>query len=149
MKKIVLTIVALTCAVSMLGALELGIPVSFDIDPIGYMNHTVFTTYEDAEFAKDLGDAFADEFGSGSLTLGDSKSTMPLNCYALGLDLHISYFYLAASFGLPFRLDIQGLDILKPDTYTFESKAGGSVIFDGQLGGAYDVMTLVPDFLSQ
>ncbi|PIE98856.1 MAG: hypothetical protein CR988_01390 [Treponema sp.] len=139
MKKVLTSVLAIFCFVS-LSALGVGIDISGSVNPVGYMNHTITTVYKDGALSAELEDAFS-ALGSGTLTVGDKKSKQVYNAYALGLDLHISYFYMGLVVGLPSKQINEGLDIAKITTKKpVQSKIGGSVIVDGQFGGGITLL---------
>lgn len=116
---------------------------SVNVNPIGYMNHSIITTHDSNTLAQELGDQFKIAIGSGTLQIGDQRSTNVYNAYALGLDVNYSFFYASLSLGLPAKLYSDGFDpiLLKwPTAFTNSDRIGGTIILDGQIGGGVDLM---------
>ncbi|MEL3908767.1 MAG: hypothetical protein P1P64_07130 [Treponemataceae bacterium] len=141
MKKFTMTFLAALLAVSLSAQ---GIGLSINIDPIGYMNHTIVTKYNGLGGLKvDLQKELEATLGAGKLEIGDQKQTDIYNAYALGLDVKYSYFYLALSLGLPAKIYTNGFDpiaVAWPDAYKNNNKIGGTTILDGHLGGGIPLM---------
>lgn len=116
---------------------------SVNVNPIGYMNHSIITTHDSNTLAQELGDQFKIAIGSGTLQIGDQRSTNVYNAYALGLDVNYNFFYASLSLGLPAKLYSDGFDpiLLKwPTAFTNSDRIGGTIILDGQIGGGVDLM---------
>lgn len=142
MKKFIVALSACVLAASLFA--EIGL--SINVDPLGYMNHTIKTSYDTGELANNLRDEFINSGLVGELDIGDQPATAIYNAYALGLDVTYSFFYANVSLGLPTTMYSDGFDpisIMYPGTFSTEDKIGGTIILDGQLGGGIDLMKLL------
>lgn len=144
MKKFTMTFLVALLVVSLSAQ---GIGLSINIDPIGYMNHTIVTTYDKGKLVDNLSDKFEDALGGGNLQVGDQKRRDIYNAYALGLDISYSFFYGSISIGLPAKIITNGFDVIErnwPGAYKDSNKIGGTVILDGQLGGGITLLKEKP-----
>lgn len=135
MRKFIMTFLTVLLAVSLSAE---GIGISINIDPLGYMNHTIVTTYDKGGLEANLGDKFNAALGAGTLQVGDQNRKDIYNAYALGLDINYSFFYASISLGLPTKIITNGFDLVErnwPGAYKDSNKIGGTIILDSQLGG--------------
>lgn len=144
MKKIIFGITALLMSTAVMAE---GIGLTINIDPIGYMNHTITTTYNGVgAFNKELEQQLKATLGEGNLKVENQKQRDVYNAYALGLDVRYSFFYLSLALGLPAKIYTSGFDPVAaayPDAYKNSTKIGGTIILDGQIGGSVDLMKLL------
>lgn len=143
MKKKILAVLALTLSFSLVAE---GVGLAINIDPLGYMNHTIMTTYDSEKLANNLDEEFKNALGVGTLQLGDQNSKNVYNAYALGLDVTYKVFYTSLSLGLPAKIYSNGFDPIKlkyHDAFDDSNKIGGTIILDGQLGGGVDLMKIL------
>lgn len=144
MKKIIFGITALLMSTAVMAE---GIGLTINIDPIGYMNHTITTTYNGVgAFNKELEQQLKATLGEGNLKVEDQKQRDVYNAYALGLDVRYSFFYLNLALGFPTKIYTSGFDPVAaayPDAYKNSAKIGGTIILDGQIGGGVDLMKLL------
>lgn len=143
MKKKIFAVLALALSFSLVAE---GVGLAINIDPLGYMNHTIITTYDSEKLADNLKDEFVNAGLIGELQIGDQNSKNVYNAYALGLDVTYKVFYTSLSLGLPAKMYSSGFDpisIMYPGTFKDSNKIGGTIILDGQLGGGVDLMKIL------
>ncbi|WP_024465252.1 DUF2715 domain-containing protein [Treponema pedis] len=143
MKKIIFILAALCCAAT-LPAFNLS-DISGDVS-IGYMNHTMVTTYNSETIKQQLEVPLQTALGTGNLTLADQKSTDVYNAFVAGLSLKISYLYLNLGAGFPSKSLPTGFDPLgaKLKAFNVSDKIKGSVIIDGLLGAGVTLFKNTP-----
>lgn len=144
MKKLLIVLVSILC----IGFVCADVGVDINIHPVGYMNHTIFTKWDNANTLVGSAPGYDVSIYGGS----DPTSTESYNMYTLGLDVTYQYYYGAISFGIPFKAPaFSGYD---PTQYATDplwkactdpnGSILGTVLMDIQLGGGATFLKKLP-----
>lgn len=134
MKKIIFVLAAGFCMFSA-SAFDL-FDISGDVG-LGYMNYSLFTTFNSSALKSDLKNSLSGALGEGNLKYDEPKSQDSYNALGVGLSVKISYFFTNLTVGFPFMQVPTGYDPLaaKLNDAGVSNRLTNSVILDWQIGG--------------
>ena len=148
-KRIVFIFTGLMIVVPLL--FSAGLDISGQVNPVGFMNFSVWTKYNNDSIPGALKEAekkLSDALGTGKLFARENFIHDSYNAYAIGADFRIRGMYITLNVGFPRQTITQSIDPLnsflknsgKPDT----KLTGGSFIFSGQIGGGVTLFRASP-----
>lgn len=148
-KKIVFIFIGLILVVPFL--FSVGLDISGQVSPVGFMNFSVWTKYNKESFPGALKEAekkLSDALGAGTLVARDKFVHDSYNAYTIGADFRISGAYIMLNVGFPRQTITQGIDplnsFLQNSGNPGAKLTGGSFIFNGQIGGGITLFRSLP-----
>ena len=148
-KKIVCILASLLFIVPLL--FSVSYDISGQVSPVGFMNFSVWTKYNNDSFPGALKEAekkLSDALGTGKVIEKRNFVRDSYNAYAIGADFRMSGMYVTLNVGFPRETVVQSIDplnsFLKNSGKSDAKLTGGSFIFSGQIGGGITLFRSSP-----